>query len=1083
MPSYKLEILIDGKDNATPALNSVGNGLQSLAGGFSSFMANAASVTVGALLTKGLESVAGAMGELKQGMIGGNAEFERYGVQFGVLLGSTAEAKTRLADLAAFGAATPFELPEVVRADKILQGFGMEATNAAQRFGVSGAQIRTIAGDTASGAGASFEEMSGYIGKFASGATGEAIARFQELGITTRAQLQGMFDKMAESVAAKAKMADLTIQIGSTKSTIQGLTQTYDDTNSALKANKTALEDAKGAYSSVKDQVSNLKGALDEAKRQLNELAQPKLAGMDEFDNKLFDLKQQADKAKLALIGLDKDTPQYDAAQANLDGINQQIDKLGLERDITYAPQLRALEQAAKAAGDATGGAAAPALTFEQALAAIGSKKTEIAQLTTQLNGAKGAMASQGATVDALSATQKNLERTLSSTKESITGNQDALKQLEDAYKAAEASMLHFDKGGALVVSGQQQLDAATGILLQAMQQKYGGMMSAQSATFEGMASNLADWKGQTLRTLGEPIFDVVRTQLQGLLGYLPTVQPQIDAFAQGMASGLKVGLEWLTGTGLPLARDGLTWMAGVWTTISPGVDLVASAIGVGLRTGLDWLTGTGLPAARTGLDWLAGVWATISPGVMQAAGTITGSLKAGLDWLTGSALPALQPGLAWLAGAWAGIQPGIDQVASAVNTGLRTGLDWLTSTGLPAARTGLDGVLGALKPVSDGFAEGGLRGALGAIPGVIGPVIGRSNELRNQLVKLALEGVASLTDGLADSRGFTAFLANMGLSAGGINDLKGTLHAMASGLRTAGEWVVSVGGWLQNDLLPPVVAAGQGFATMLAPHLAWLADFGSKSLMPILRDIGGFIGANLPGAISVVSPLLTGLADVGLAAVELALKGIATTWEVYLKPAFEAIGRWLNDITGGWDNLARGANAIKDSFGQVASVWQNLASMPSPFGGGSGGGVGGGGGSWGATSTPRLMGDTNNDGQLQRAEWNALKDQIGQPGGPATRAEWNHLPHLASGGRNLAGGLALVGENGPEIVGLPGGADVFSAGETGRMLGGSQTTNTYVFAPNINVQGSVLSEREMMALMREQFIDFQRYNATSNLR
>ena len=121
-------------------------------------------------------------------MVKGNAEFERYQVQFGVLLGSATAAKQRLEELAAFGASTPFELPEVVRADKVLQAFGIHSQ-----------ELLTTVGDVASGAGASFEEMANLIGKFSAGATGEAISRFQELGITTRKEMAEMGLKFSKA--------------------------------------------------------------------------------------------------------------------------------------------------------------------------------------------------------------------------------------------------------------------------------------------------------------------------------------------------------------------------------------------------------------------------------------------------------------------------------------------------------------------------------------------------------------------------------------------------------------------------------------------------------------------------------------------------------------------------------------------------------------------------------------------------------------------------------------------------------------------------------------------------------------------
>jgi hypothetical protein len=46
-------------------------------------------------------------------------------------------------------------------------------------------------------------------------------------------------------------------------------------------------------------------------------------------------------------------------------------------------------------------------------------------------------------------------------------------------------------------------------------------------------------------------------------------------------------------------------------------------------------------------------------------------------------------------------------------------------------------------------------------------------------------------------------------------------------------------------------------------------------------------------------------------------------------------------------------------------------------------------------------------------------------------------IPGFADGVRNFSGGLAVVGERGPELVNLPKGADVFTNEESRRMTGG----------------------------------------------
>jgi phage-related protein len=196
----------DAEDATSKLAKSMQNGTQQT-GGFSVKLAALGNIA-GDLAMKALSAVGAAVGDVVGEMISGNAEMQRYETQFGVLLGSTDKAKDRLKELAEFGASTPFELPEVVRADKILQGFGLHSEESAKKFGMSGTQIRTLAGDMAAGTGQSFEDMAGYLGKFASGSTGEAISRFQELGITTREELAKMgleFSKSGELTTPTAE--------------------------------------------------------------------------------------------------------------------------------------------------------------------------------------------------------------------------------------------------------------------------------------------------------------------------------------------------------------------------------------------------------------------------------------------------------------------------------------------------------------------------------------------------------------------------------------------------------------------------------------------------------------------------------------------------------------------------------------------------------------------------------------------------------------------------------------------------------------------------------------------------------------
>ena len=230
-------------DAMTGSFNTVERAWDLLAGGINvgKEVITGALRRVGEIATDALGEAIAAIGDLAGAMIDGNAEFEVYETQFGVLLGSAEAAKDRLAELAQVGASTPFELPELVKGDKILQSFGLHAADTAERFGFSGEEIRLIAGDLAAGTGASFEEMATYLGKFSSGATGEVLSRFQELGIVTKEQLAQMgleFSKSGELLTPVEDAFDVLLEVSQDKfggmmeaqsGTFEGMLSNFED--------------------------------------------------------------------------------------------------------------------------------------------------------------------------------------------------------------------------------------------------------------------------------------------------------------------------------------------------------------------------------------------------------------------------------------------------------------------------------------------------------------------------------------------------------------------------------------------------------------------------------------------------------------------------------------------------------------------------------------------------------------------------------------------------------------------------------------------------------------------------------------
>ena len=86
-------------------------------------------------------------------------------------------------------------------------------------------------------------------------------------------------------------------------------------------------------------------------------------------------------------------------------------------------------------------------------------------------------------------------------------------------------------------------------------------------------------------------------------------------------------------------------------------------------------------------------------------------------------------------------------------------------------------------------------------------------------------------------------------------------------------------------------------------------------------------------------------------------------------------------------------------------------------------------------------------------------------------------IPHLAAGRRNFGGGLALVGEQGPELVALPRGSDVYSAGESRRMAGGGAVINL-----TVNVSQPLGSPQAIGEAIMRAVVDLQRSGRLSQI-
>ena len=168
-----------------------------------SFLKMAGAVATGQAAFEGFKKIAGfglsavsdsiaGIGSTFTKAISKAAELETLETAFTPLLGSADAAKDRIAELSRFAASTPFELPEIAKASKVLETLTKGAL-------ATGDGLRLV-GDVASATNQPFEEVATTIGRLYDGLqsgrpVGEAMQRLQELGAVsgdTRAQIEAL---------------------------------------------------------------------------------------------------------------------------------------------------------------------------------------------------------------------------------------------------------------------------------------------------------------------------------------------------------------------------------------------------------------------------------------------------------------------------------------------------------------------------------------------------------------------------------------------------------------------------------------------------------------------------------------------------------------------------------------------------------------------------------------------------------------------------------------------------------------------------------------------------------------------------
>jgi phage-related protein len=230
----------------------------------------------------------------------------------------------------------------------------------------------------------------------------------------------------------------------------------------------------------------------------------------------------------------------------------------------------------------------------------------------------------------------------------------------------------------------------------------------------------------------------------------------------------------------------------------------------------------------------------------------------------------------------------------------------------------------------------------------------------------------------------------------------------------------------VRTQLLPVLVPLVKHVLVVVGAVLKLAASILAVLLPPIIKLIGWLLAHLIPVIVSVVVflvKLIDGIIKVGIAIAH-GITDVAHFVKAYI------------------DFEAKVVKAVLGIPGKIIGVVKDMAKAGRKLIGGlldgilsAAKGVGGVVASIATSIKDAVVGVINDMINLLN---NAIPNKIPIPGAPDVNLPDNPIPHLATGTDSWRGGTALVGEQGPELVRLPRGAQVLPADRTAAALAGA---------------------------------------------
>lgn len=253
---------------------------------FSSFLGNlGANLVTNAI--SGLTSLAGSMGQLGIDAVKNAGQLEQMSVELGVMLGSAAAGEAQLKSLQQFAATSPFQLPGIVEANKLLLSFGVTVAEVPKTL--------EFLGNIAAGSGKPLSELARIFGQVAAQTklSTEKLNQLNDAGVNLGPTLATKLGIPLKDVRKAVTDGKVSFELfRESLEQIQAKGGIYAD--GMIKQSKT-LE---GTLSTLKDNFFNLSGSIGQALLPVIKLA------VDGLTSLTVIISNNIDNIKIAAVTL-----------------------------------------------------------------------------------------------------------------------------------------------------------------------------------------------------------------------------------------------------------------------------------------------------------------------------------------------------------------------------------------------------------------------------------------------------------------------------------------------------------------------------------------------------------------------------------------------------------------------------------------------------------------------------------------------------------------------------------------------------------------------------------------------------------